>query len=174
MKHVGGGRKETDLEASGAIRVGAKPGPAAEDGRWTFALNLFFRLVALLWIVEGLEQWRRIIAPASGSFLDLSPPMMSATIFFAVLNPVAAVGLWLIAPWGWVVWLLTLIAQVFIVATKPSFFLFGGYLKVFDGVLLTLYLLLSWRANRASGEPNAIDRVIAKTREMALGLWRRN
>lgn len=174
MNYGRSGRNEADLDAFGAIRVGAKRGPEADQTRWIFALNLFFRLVALIWIAEGLEQWGRIIAPASGSFLDLSTPIMSATIFFAVLNPIAAVGLWLIAPWGWVVWLLTLIAQVFVVSMKPSFFLFGGYLKLFDGLLLALYLLLSWRANIASGELTAIDRIVAKARDLTLGPWRRS
>jgi hypothetical protein len=160
-------RKEFDPEGWGAIKVGARPGPEAEEARRLFALTLFVRVVALLWILQALEQWRRIIAPATGSFADLSPSMMTATIFFAVLDPAAAVGLWLLAPWGGVVWLLTLIAQLFVAWFKPSFFLLGGVLKIADGVLLALYLILSWRANNASGEPTAIDNLIARLRELA-------
>ncbi len=168
------GRKETDLDASGAIRVGVKLGPEAAEARWALALTLFFRAVSLLWIVEGLEQWRRIVAPASGSFLDLSTAAMTATIFFAVLNPIAAVGLWLVAPWGGVVWLLTLFAQVFVIVLKPSFFLFGGALKFADGLLLALYLFLSWRANSASDEAVSIDRFIARLRDLAAGFRARS
>lgn len=166
MDSIGRARRETDPEASGAISIGARRGPEADEARRLFALTLFFRLVALLWIVQALEQWRRIIAPASGSFLDLSSSVMAATIFFAVLNPVAAVGLWLLAPWGGVVWLLTLIAQIFVVTTKPSFFLLGSWLKIIDGVLLALYLFLSWRANSAAGEASSIDRLIARLRAL--------
>lgn len=160
-------RREQDLEPSGAIRVGAKTGPEADEARWTLALTVFLRVVSLLWIFEGLEQWRRIIAPATGSFLDLSTAAMLATIFFAVLNPIAAVGLWLVAPWGGVVWLLTLFAQVFVIVSKPSFFLFGGALKWADGVLLALYLFLSWRANAASEGAGTIDGWLARLRELA-------
>jgi hypothetical protein len=166
-------RDGAGTDASGAIRVGVKAGPDAAEARWGLALTVFLRLVSLLWIVQALEQWRRIVAPVSGSFLDLSPSAMSATIFFAVLNPVAAVGLWLIAPWGGVVWLLTLFAQVFVIVVKPSFFLFGGALKLVDGVLLAIYLFLSWRANSASDETVTLDRMIARARELAVGLWRK-
>jgi len=163
------GRREIDPDASGVINFGAKPGPEAEEERRLFALTLFFRVVALLWILQALEQWRRIVDPASGSFLDLSSSVMAATIFFAVLNPVAAVGLWLLAPWGGVVWLLTLMAQIFVAISKPTFFLLGGALKYVDGALLALYLLLSWRANGAVGELSSIDRLIARLRDMAQG-----
>jgi hypothetical protein len=166
-------RNSLENDSSGIIRVGAKPGPEAAEARWALALTFFFRAVSLLWIIEGLEQWRRIVAPATGSFLDLSPAAMSATIFFAVLNPIAAVGLWLVAPWGGVVWLLTLFAQVFVIVAKPSFFPFGGTLKIADGVLLALYLFLSWRANSVSEGGSTVDRTIARLRELALGFLRR-
>lgn len=163
-------RGNLDAEDSGAIKVGARPGPEAEEARRIFALTLFVRIVALLWILQGLELWLRIIAPAHGSFDELSAATISAIVFFAVLDPVAAVGLWLLAPWGGVVWLLTLIAQFFVLMVKPSFFLFGGALKLVDAVLFALYLFLSWRADSLSGEPSAIDDLIARLR----ALTRRN
>ncbi|WP_298421812.1 hypothetical protein [Rhodoblastus sp.] len=173
MDNFGRRRGEADPDATGVIRVGAKPGPEAEEARRFFALTLFFRLAALLWILQALEQWRRIIAPATGSFADFSASVMAATVFFAVLNPIAAVGLWLMAPWGGVVWLLTLIAQAFVASSKPSFFMLGGYTKVVDVVLLGLYLFLSWRAGGVSAEPSGIDRLIARLRELTDGFQRK-
>ncbi len=161
------GRGNFDAEDYGAIKVGGRPGPEAEEARRIFALTVFVRVVALLWILQGLELWLRIIAPAHGSFDELSAATMTAIIFFAVLNPVAAVGLWLLAPWGGVVWLLTLIAQLFVAMVKPSFFLFGGALKFVDAVLFGLYLFLSWRADSLSGEPSAFDDLIARLRALA-------
>ncbi|WP_298359090.1 DUF6163 family protein [Rhodoblastus sp.] len=160
-------RGEADAEETGAIRVGARPGPEAEEARRLFALTLFARVVALWWIVQALEQWLRIVAPAQGSFADLTPATMTAIIFFAVLNPVAAVGLWLLAPWGGVVWLLTLVAQVFVASFKPSFFLFGPALKFVDALLFALYLFLSWRAGSLRHEPSAIEHFIVGLRELA-------
>ncbi|MCW2284866.1 uncharacterized membrane protein (DUF2068 family) [Rhodoblastus acidophilus] len=150
----------TEADYAAAIQVGAKRDADADQARWTFMLTLFFRVVALLWIAEGLDQWRRILSPAEG-FLDASAAVMAAVIFFAVMDLVAAVGLWMVAPWGGVVWLLTLIAQIFVSAMKPGFFTGGGVLmKGVDVVLLTLYLFLSWRVNRANGETGALDRLV--------------
>ncbi len=89
---------------------------------------------------------------------------MFATIFFAVIDLVAAVGLWLVAPWGGVVWLLTLMAQVFVVSIKPAFFFGGAWIKLFDCVLLVAYLSLSWRANIASGDAGPAGRLVEKVR----------
>jgi hypothetical protein len=163
MDYFKGAPSDEGHESFGAIQVGMKSGPDAEEARWAFFLTVFFRVVALLWIVQGLEQWRQIVAPASGSFLELSPAGVSATIFFAVLNPIAAVGLWLVAPWGGVVWLLTLLAQMFVASIKPSFFFGGVWIKWFDGGLLVAYLLLSWRANVASGDVGPVDRLLEWT-----------
>ena len=154
MEHGKSARNETDLDASGAIRVGMKPGPEAAEARWALALTIFFRAVSLLWIVEGLEQWRRIVAPASGSFLDLSAAAMSATIFFAVLNPIAAVG----PVAGRALGRRGLAAdpvragfrdrdQAVVLPVRRR------RLKFADGLLLALYLFLSWRANSAPRAP---------------------
>ncbi len=155
-----------ERETGSAIRVGGKAGPDAEEARWTLALTVFFRILSILWIAEGLAQWRRILDPTSISFLDHSNADISATIFFAVLDPIAAVGLWLVAPWGGVVWLLTLLAQIFVVSVKPAFFFGGNWVKFFDGALFAAYLFISWRANVAAGETGAIDRIIVALRAM--------
>ncbi len=168
MDFYKGAEKKSD-EARGsfaAIHVGVKAGPDAQEARWTFFLTVFFRVVALTWIFEGLEQWRRILAPAAGSFLDYSAGSVSATIFFAVLDLVSAVGLWLIAPWGGVVWLLTLLAQLFVASIKPSFFYGGDWIRWFDGFLFVLYLVLSWRANVASGEIGPVDRALENAQDL--------
>jgi hypothetical protein len=155
-----GGRGEPVGEPSPAIQVGVKAGPDAEEARWTALLTLYFRVLSLAWIVMGLEHWRRILAPDGGSFLDVSHSVMAATIFFAVLDLVAAVGLWLVAPWGGAVWLSTVLALMFVISTKPSFFVGGAALTYLLGALVALYLFLSWRANAASGEGGAMDRLL--------------
>jgi len=153
-------RREEGRESNAAIRVGVKPGPDAEQARWTRRLTIFMRFVCLLWIFQGLAQWARIISPAEGSFLDLSGASMAATVFFAVLDLVAAVGLWLVAPWGGVVWLLTLFAQIFVASIRPHFFFGGVALNIAGGLLLAAYLFLSWRANVAAGQSSFVDRLI--------------
>jgi hypothetical protein len=160
MDYFARGPRGEDHEAGAAIQVGVKAGPDAEEARWSLVLTLFFRLVAFVWIAQGLEQWRRLIAPAAGSFLDMTGATLAATFFFSVMDLVAAVGLWLVAPWGGVVWLLTLLAQIFVASVKPGFFLLGVWTRPIDGLLLALYLALSWRANQAFGEHGPAGRLI--------------
>lgn len=147
-----------EMEYAAAIQVGAKRGPDGEQARWTFLLAVFFRVTALLWIVAGLAQWLHILSLTGRDFPDVSAAVVAAVIFFAVLDLVAAVGLWMIAPWGGVVWLLTVTAQIYVSAMKPGFFEGGRvFVTSLDGVLLALYLFLSWRVNRANGETSALD-----------------
>ena len=78
----------------------------------------------------------------------------------------------MIAPWGGVVWLLTLSAQIYVAAMKPRFFVGGGFRNWLDGVLLALYLFLSWRANVRIGDgrrDRLFDRIIAHLRALAQG-----
>ncbi len=56
----------------------------------------------------GLYQWATIIGVVSANptaFADLSGPWQFATINLAVAYIVAAVGLWMLASWGVVIWI---------------------------------------------------------------------
>ena len=50
----------------------------------------------------------------------------TATIYFAVIELVAAVGLWLATPWGAVVWLTTVVSMAVIELMFPE--IYGGSL----------------------------------------------
>ena len=50
----------------------------------------------------------------------------TATIYFAVIELVAAVGLWLATPWGAVVWLTTVVSMAVIELMFPG--IYGGSL----------------------------------------------
>ncbi|MFL9502218.1 DUF6163 family protein, partial [Rhodopseudomonas palustris] len=71
-----------------------------------------------------------------------------ATIYFAVIELVAAVGLWLATPWGAVVWLTTVVSMAVIELMFPT--IYGGSLLVVLGeaLLLAAYLALAWMAAR--------------------------
>ena len=67
------------------------------------------RLLALLWIVKGLSAWAAILGrrtPGRPTFEARSPAARRRSIYFAVIDLVAAVGLWLASTWGGVMWLL--------------------------------------------------------------------
>ena len=86
-----------------------------ERTRLGLALLVFMRILAAVWLVQGLLQWGTVLGTGAGGssrFSALTPAAMAAAVFFAVVNFVAAVGLWLAAPWGGVIWLVAVFAQL--------------------------------------------------------------
>jgi hypothetical protein len=72
----------------------------------------------------------------------------SATVFFAVIDLVAAVGLWLAAAWGAVVWLTSVVSMVVIEVFFPSVYGTSIFVIVVEVGLLTFYLWLAIHAAR--------------------------
>ena len=78
-------------------------------------LVLFLRVMAALSMAKGLYHWAVVcgIGGGAGSASNTSrSPWQTATVFFAVIDLVAAVGLWLAAAWGAVVWLTSVVSMV--------------------------------------------------------------
>jgi hypothetical protein len=96
-------------------------------GLWTNRLIWFLRAMAAVSTIKGLYHWAVIIGigDGPGTTFETSPiAWQAATMFFAVLDPVAGVGLWLAAAWGGVVWLTTTISMAAIELLFPQ--IFGG------------------------------------------------
>jgi Family of unknown function (DUF6163) len=96
-------------------------------GLWTNRLIWFLRAMAAVSMIKGLYHWAVIIGigDGPGTTFETSPiAWQAATMFFAVLDPVAGVGLWLAAAWGGVVWLTTTISMAAIELLFPQ--IFGG------------------------------------------------
>ena len=75
-------------------------------------------------------------------------PWQTATIFFAVFDLVAAVGLWLAAAWGAVVWLTSAVSMAVVELFFPQ--VFGGsiWVVLIEMVLLGIYLWLAIVSSR--------------------------
>ena len=145
----------TDQRATGPQRATLEPVHAEEEEaqqeKWAARLVLFLRCMAVLSLVKGLYHWSVVCgfnAPTDGGFADFKTPYQSATVFFAVIDLVAAVGLWLAAPWGAVVWLTSLISMIAVELLFPQ--IYGGriWMVVFDFGLLAVYLWLALLAAR--------------------------
>ena len=76
-------------------------------------------------------------------------PYQIATAFFAVIDLVAAVGLWLAAPWGAVIWLTSVISMIAVELLFPQ--VYGGSMvvAVIEFILLGTYLFLAIMAARS-------------------------
>jgi hypothetical protein len=113
---------------------------------WATRLVLFLRVMAVVALVKGLYYWAIVCgvgAPSPQGFDSYAMPYQSATVFFAVIDLVAAVGLWLAAPWGAVVWLTSVISMAAVEALFPQ--IYGGRLWVIivELALLGIYLWLA-------------------------------
>jgi len=121
------------------------------EGRWTERLVLFLRVMAALSMLKGLYHWAQVCGIFAGpddGFDARSLPWQTATVFFAVFDLVAAVGLWLAAPWGAVVWLTSVVSMAAVELFFPA--VFGGRIIVviIEFALLSGYLFLAIQSAR--------------------------
>src|ERR1700757_159119 len=122
-----------------------------DENAWTRRLVLFLRIMAVLSIVKGLYHWAQVTGFVGGdeeAFENQPMAWQAAAVYFAVIELVAAVGLWLATPWGAVVWLTTVVSMAVIELMFPG--IYGGSLLVVaaEALMLAAYLALAWMAAR--------------------------
>ena len=122
-----------------------------DENAWTRRLVLFLRIMAVISIVKGLYHWAQVtgfVGAEEDAFENQPTAWQAATVYFAVIELVAAVGLWLATPWGAVVWLTTVVSMAVIELMFPG--IYGGSLWVVAGeaFMLAAYLALAWMAAR--------------------------
>ncbi|WP_407174851.1 DUF6163 family protein [Bradyrhizobium sp. STM 3562] len=142
-----------DNARDGAISIAAISSERIQpdDNVWTRRLVLFLRIMAVLAILKGLYHWAQVtgfIGSEDEAFENQPTAWQAATVYFAVIELVAAVGLWLATPWGAVVWLTTVVSMAVIELMFPA--IYGGSLLVVAGeaLMLAAYLALAWMAAR--------------------------
>ena len=125
------------------------------EGRWTNWFMLFLRVMAGVSLVKGLYHWAQVIGIGQGPFSAFemnSTAWQAATMYFAVIDLVAAVGLWLAAAWGGVVWLTATISMAAIELLFPQ--VYGGWVLVIlaEVAMLGTYFALAVAAARERPE----------------------
>lgn len=100
-----------ELAIETAQQIEAPIGPdSVELGPWQQRLILFQRIAGGFMILKGLIHWGVLF---SGTTFDALPmEARAATVFFAVIDLIAGVALWLGSPWGAAVWLMAVLSQV--------------------------------------------------------------
>jgi len=140
----------------GVIRI-IDEAPPVEAARFAAALPSpaetlvwYMRTMACVWVAKGLFNWAVLMGlhPRFGDFTMLPRALQTTIVFFAGADLLAAVGMWLAAPWGGVLWLLC----AGIEAVSP---LLGGRAALLGVVgvglnvtLIALYFMLKWRADQ--------------------------
>ena len=122
-----------------------------DENVWTARLVLFLRIMAVLAILKGLYHWAQVtgfVGSEEDAFENQPTAWQAATVYFAVIELVAAVGLWLATPWGAVVWLTTVVSMAVFQLMFPG--IYGGSLLVVaaETLMLAAYLALAWMAAR--------------------------
>jgi hypothetical protein len=116
---------------------------------WTLRLVMFLRVMAAVSMLKGLYHWSRVVGimvPAGEGFETHSIAWQSATVFFAVIDLVAAVGLWLAAAWGAVIWLTSVVSMIALDIFFPQVFQSGLLLDVVEFAALVIYLLFALKS----------------------------
>jgi hypothetical protein len=130
-----------------------KGGAAPLASRLPLILDVYGRVMSGLLMLLGLFHWAVIlgvVAGAGGTFEEMTTAWKMATIHLAVVDLVAAVGLWQRVAWGNVLWVY---AALFEVAMHTVFIATFGpdYLVVaFHVVTVAGYAAIAFMARRAA------------------------
>ncbi|GGC74064.1 DUF6163 family protein [Chelatococcus reniformis] len=140
-------REQTDGAERGVLEA-LRESTGVAHIRWSRILVWFMRLMAVVWMVLGLTTWADIlgILPAAAPFEDRTFGAQATLVYFAVLNLVAAVGLWLTSTWGGIMWLLAVMSQLILAIFVPRAVASGSFTIVMFSLLIAIYLTISWLA----------------------------
>lgn len=121
-----------------------------DETRWTRRLVVFLRVMSALAMAKGLYHWSIVCGfVGTGDGFEYQPvAWQTATVFFAVIDLVAAIGLWLAAAWGAVVWLTALVSMAAVEVFFPQ--VYGGrwIVVILVAALLGMYLFLAIQSAR--------------------------
>jgi hypothetical protein len=114
--------------------------------RWSYVLTWFMRILAILWILKGLSAWAVILGIwiPGGAFEARGTGYQATIIYFAVIDLIAAVGLWMASTWGGVLWLLAVMSHLILASFFPRIVTASATTMVFFLVLVSAYLAVSW------------------------------
>jgi hypothetical protein len=118
-------------------------------GRWTQRLIRFLRAMAAIAMFQGLYHWAQVCGIGFGEvqpFEYRSIAWQTATVFFAVIDLVAAIGLWLAAAWGAVIWLTAVASMLAVEIFFPQVFGGSWVTGALEGALLAVYLWLALKS----------------------------
>ena len=133
-----------------AIKIGAadRRGTQTLYGR---GLVWLMRGLSVLWVLQGLHQWGAVLTAdgdGAGTLDTMTSTGIAAIMFFCVIDLIAAVGLWLAAAWGGVVWLVAVAAQWLAILILPGFLDYDLVTGLLDLAFVALYLFATFMAAR--------------------------
>jgi hypothetical protein len=111
------------------------------------------RILSVLWLAKGLLAWAVIF----GVWGEAQPPFenrllsfQAIIVYFAVIDLVAAVGLWLTSTWGGVLWLLAAISHLLLAFFFPRLLPMTPWLAGAYICAILAYFVATWAAENES------------------------
>jgi hypothetical protein len=120
---------------------------------WETTLLWYMRTLAWVWVGKGLFNWAIILGvfPGLGGFTSMTLALQATIVAFACFDLLAAVGLWLAAPWGGAIWLLCAVVEAASPVLSPRAAAISYLAAALNVLLVAGYFFLSWRAVRERG-----------------------
>src|SRR5271163_4375210 len=117
---------------------------------WSGRLAFFLRLMACISMIKGLYSWAQVcgIIGEEGGFEAHIQSWQVTTVFFSVIDLVAAVGLWLVAPWGAVMWLTSTVSLIVVHVFLPQVYGTSFVVIGLNVLAIIIYLVLAVMAAR--------------------------
>jgi hypothetical protein len=152
MARTPGQKNSSDaIQDYGSDRIEDRPATAGAMRR-NLVLTWFMRVLAILWIMKGLSAWAVILGAWTpvGQFETRSTGYQATVIYFALIDLIAAVGLWMGSTWGGIMWLLAVMSHLILAAFFPGIVSSGVLTMAFFLTLIVIYLGISWLAAQES------------------------
>lgn len=114
--------------------------------RTALALNLYFVALSVVMMLFGLRQWAVIVGLTSGAggpFETMTTGWQILTMHFAVVDLVAAVGLWMRVSWGRVVWVYAAVSEIVVHTAFIGTFGADWPKVAFHATTLLIFVILS-------------------------------
>ena len=132
----------------GPSRATKRSAPEPSLVAWSELLIWFFRIMALFQLAKGLVHWDLLVMDSSNT-IGLIPSTaveeQSVNIYFAVIDVVAGVGLWMTSSWGAVLWLLAAVSQIAVCVGFPEIYGSLWPLVIFEVLGISVYVFLTWK-----------------------------
>ena len=129
--------------------AGAGEAEARRANRWRVVLVWFLRLLSAFWLAKGLTAWMVIFGLPGNPQPPFENRLLSyqaIIVYFAVIDLVAAVGLWLTSTWGGVLWLLAAISHLLLSFFFPRLLPITPWMAAWYVGLIATYFLATWAA----------------------------
>lgn len=115
---------------------------------WPERLVVFLRVMALASIAKGVYHWATVCGFVGPGFEAHTQSWQATTVFFSAIDLVAGVGLWLVAPWGAVVWLTSTVTMIMIQLFFDQVYGTDPWVVAIGLGAVLVYLVLSLLASR--------------------------